>query len=233
MLRAAGFETDEAKNGREAVAAVVSGSFDAVLMDCEMPEMDGFSATREIRRKERSGDLPHSIRTPLPVIAVTAQAVEGDRQRCLGAGMTDYVTKPVDRALLLRRLERLVPAESPADAALPSTDASAVAIEELRDRCAGQDEVVARVLGLFQERSREQAEQLAAALENDDVEAIGQLAHALKGSAANVAASHVTTAAADLETAARNGQNDQLRALIGRVNTSLDSCQRRIDLLLS
>ena len=101
MLSALGCQVEVAPSGRHAVEAWRAGSFDLILMDCQMPEMDGFEATRTIRDAERDG-----ARTP--IVAVTANAMEGDRERCLAAGMDDYVTKPLTKAGLAGGLDRLV-----------------------------------------------------------------------------------------------------------------------------
>jgi len=99
MLERMGFEVVLAENGIEAVRAMAAGGYDAVLMDCQMPRMDGFEATREIRRREAPGSR-------VPIIAVTANAMPGDRERCLAAGMDDYVPKPVKRDALTQALRR-------------------------------------------------------------------------------------------------------------------------------
>jgi signal transduction histidine kinase/CheY-like chemotaxis protein len=105
MLEHLGYTTEVAGNGLEALAAVRRSAFDAILMDCRMPEMDGYQATGEIRRL--GGDVQH-----VPVIALTAGAIEGDMERCLAAGMNDYVAKPVSLKALDAALERWVPAPS-------------------------------------------------------------------------------------------------------------------------
>jgi CheY-like chemotaxis protein len=99
QLRSLGYRVTVVENGREVLAALEQGGVDAVLMDCQMPELDGWEATREIRRRERAGEH-------LPIIAVTAHALEGDRQRCLEAGMDDYVAKPYREKMLGAVLER-------------------------------------------------------------------------------------------------------------------------------
>lgn len=102
LLRLSGFTCDVVASGDEALSSVQKGQYDLVLMDCQMPEMDGFSATREIRRREQAGELFGR----LPIIALTANAVKGDRERCLDAGMDDYLSKPIEGHELVRVLEK-------------------------------------------------------------------------------------------------------------------------------
>ena len=102
LLKKRGAEITVAENGREAVEAWRPGAFDVVLMDMQMPEMDGMDAMREIRARESSGDLPRT-----PIIALTARAMAGDREECMAAGADDYVSKPIRVAELFRAIERL------------------------------------------------------------------------------------------------------------------------------
>ena len=103
ILEHLGYSTEVAANGLEALAALARTDFGAVLMDCQMPEMDGYEATAEIRRRE-------GISRHTPVIAMTASATAGDRERCLAAGMDDYVPKPVHPQDLVIALNRWLPA---------------------------------------------------------------------------------------------------------------------------
>ena len=98
VLRQAGFMIETAANGREAVEAFQKTPFDIILMDCQMPEMDGYQATAEIRRQEKEG-------RHVPIIALTAEALKGDLERCLAAGMDDYISKPIDTKLLVAKLD--------------------------------------------------------------------------------------------------------------------------------
>ena len=102
VIRDAGYTCDVVADGRQALEAVALGAYDLVLMDCQMPEMDGFEATASIRQMEAQGRLLNAKR--LPVIALTANAVRGDRERCLAAGMDEYVTKPIDPETLLNAI---------------------------------------------------------------------------------------------------------------------------------
>jgi CheY-like chemotaxis protein len=105
ILRSAGHECVLVATGAQAITALKRGGYDVVLMDCHMPELDGFDATRRIRQMEASGELPHASRGRVPIIALTANSIRGDREQCLAAGMDDYATKPVDRVELLRLID--------------------------------------------------------------------------------------------------------------------------------
>jgi CheY-like chemotaxis protein len=111
MLKKLGHTIDVARNGLEAVEALGRVAYDLVLMDCQMPELDGFDATRRIRA-EGSGCLAPNV----PIIAMTANAMAGDRERCLAAGMDDYLTKPISLQALGDAIDRWLPAS---DAAAP------------------------------------------------------------------------------------------------------------------
>ena len=108
MLENMGHRVDVASNGREAVAAIQSERYAAVLMDCQMPEMDGFEATMTIRRSEPDGNR-------IPIIAMTAGAMKGDEEKCIASGMDAYISKPVNPDTLLAVLSRWVASTAPVD----------------------------------------------------------------------------------------------------------------------
>ena len=140
MLERLGYAVDVVGNGAEALAAAASGRYQLILMDCQMPEMDGFAAARAIRAAE-AGSGRH-----LPIIAMTANALQGDRERCLAAGMDDYLSKPVDATQLAATLAaRLMFRPSPGPGMASSTPA--VPIHADHDRAAPID--LARVEEIF------------------------------------------------------------------------------------
>ena len=126
LLERLSCHVDVASNGHEALKMVQSIPFDLVFMDCQMPEMDGFEATRAIRAWENTSRVGESPVSQLPIIALTANAMQGDRERCLSAGMNDYITKPLSRADLARVLEASKPraADSATSAAAPVATSS-------------------------------------------------------------------------------------------------------------
>ena len=117
MLRSAGCRVTLAGNGLEAVEGVCEQTFDAVLMDCQMPKMDGFEATRKIRALEAQGRVAGPAGRRLPIIALTANAIKGDEQKCLAAGMDNYVSKPIDQARFFKALGQLLPVAQSAEQA--------------------------------------------------------------------------------------------------------------------
>jgi len=185
-LQRLGYAVDVVGDGARALAALATGSYDAVLMDCQMPLMDGFAATQELRSREAGGR-----RTP--VIALTAFAMASDRERCLQAGMDDYLSKPLrseDLAVVLRRWV-LGTGERALD---PDVLAG---LRELGSR------IVEEVLGLYLVDANER---LAALKSAADAGTTLAAAHALKGGSGDVGATRVQSLAAELETRARAGQ---------------------------
>jgi Amt family ammonium transporter len=256
IVRSAGFRTTLVANGFEALEAVKKRGYDLVLMDCEMPEMDGFVATSEIRRLEAAGQLGTSTSaSPLPIVALTAQAVQGDRQRCLAAGMTEYATKPVDRRKLLETMNACLAARPKSSGALVAPIPSPVAVlaceqtlpadvehsivhndvldmEQLVQRCMGKADFARRLLNVFSTSADESADQLALCASEKRCEDIARTAHALKGSASNIAAARLSEAAAQLEAAAKRGAADELDDLVTQVLDEVQACRHQIDRVL-
>ena len=248
IVTAAGFRTSLVANGFEALKAIRQTRFDAVLMDCEMPEMDGFAAAREIRRLEACDQLSSSPASPLPIIALTAQAVQGDRQRCLDAGMNEYVTKPINRQQLCATLDACVPNRSaprlesrdqPAScdvvigAVKPTDDEVAcIDIAEFTDRCMGKPRLVRDLLQMFAEAIDERMTTLSRHLAEGEIEPVTYAAHSIKGMSANVSAGRVQRVATSLESAAREGDRDVCTRLEAELLEEIETCRAEIARIL-
>src|SRR2546421_1218355 len=195
MLLKRGHQVDVAANGREAVEAVAKERYDLVLMDIQMPEMDGFEATQRIRALPQGGTLP--------IIALTAHALSGERERCLERGMTGYLAKPFKAHELFAVVEGRGPdgAEPAAPADLPvDVDAFRRSMEE-----AGAAEAVDGILATFVETLPARLDALAAAARGTAVEPIHRAAHALKSAAATIGARRLAALLDQIEAAARDG----------------------------
>ena len=171
-------------NGREALDALDDGPpFDAVLMDVQMPEMDGFEATAAIRARE-AGTGAHT-----PIIAMTAHALKGDRERCLAAGMDGYVTKPLRPQELYEALEGLPLASVAGAAAAGSTSEPAVFDRDAAlERMDGDVELLKELVGLFLDECPQRMAEIREALTRRDATKLRQAAHTLKGSVGNFGA---------------------------------------------
>lgn len=179
LLSRWGHRATLAEDGQQALDALAAQSYDLVLMDVQMPVMGGLEATRHYRRQEAAGQH-------LPIIAMTANALPGDREHCLAAGMDDYLCKPVRAADLQQLLQRYAPAGSPAfdyHASLRQQDPEVI------------DIVTASFLASFPQ----ELAQLQQALQQPDPVAVKRLAHTIKGNAALFGATPMVTAAAQLE----------------------------------
>lgn len=198
MLAKFGCAVEVAANGLEAVSMVAKVPFDVVFMDCMMPEMDGYEATDAIRRMEGP-----AARTP--IVAMTANAMQGDRERCLAAGMDDYLSKPVRPELLRQALERWSrPAPGPwAEDSVPVDVAVLQGFQQLQE--AGAPDVVTEFIDLFLGDLPARRDAIIRALAGNDAEKVRDAAHALKGSAAYIGARELARLCDQLEAGARGG----------------------------
>jgi two-component system sensor histidine kinase/response regulator len=196
MLEKLGYRADVVANGFEAVEALSRISYAAVLMDCRMPEMDGFEATVRIRQREQ----PHAHHTP--IIAVTANALEADRHRCLAAGMDDYMRKPLTIDALAATLSHWVGGDvaeaASGSVAEPATNQIVNAAELMR-RLNGNTALISKLVGLFRGDCPRMIAEIQSAVAARDAAALENAAHALKGSAGNFAAHRTVEAARRLE----------------------------------
>jgi CheY-like chemotaxis protein len=169
-------------------------------MDCQMPEMDGYAATAAIRARETSA-------ARLPIVAMTAHAMKGDRERCLAAGMDDYLAKPLRPEQLDAVLERWLHAPAGAPEAAPEPEpgpASMALVDEARARVFREDypEIVDQLIELFQDSTPPLLRELREGAEAGDAETVRRAAHKLKGSCQNIGASGMAAQVAELERAA-------------------------------
>jgi two-component system sensor histidine kinase/response regulator len=200
LLQKHGHSLTVANHGGHAIAAMEAERFDLVLMDMQMPEVDGFEATRLIRKKEASLGL-HT-----PIIAMTAHAMKGDRERCLAAGLDEYLSKPVQKDDLLRIISWVADAlgdEIPPDGGSTKSEAqelvSAVNHAAAIERLGGDEELFAELVGLFREQGPRTIQEIADALEAGDAVKIRRSAHALKGAAGYLGGTLTVQAAQRLE----------------------------------
>jgi CheY-like chemotaxis protein/HPt (histidine-containing phosphotransfer) domain-containing protein len=223
MLERCGCTIEIVNNGRRAVERVFEGPFDVVLMDCQMPELDGYEATMEIRRQEK---VRQGTRR-LPIVAITAHAMQGDREKCLQAGMDDYITKPLQMVELRRVLTQWVKAGPPVAAAtgtalaaappLPvphprpawspqtqtAADAPVFQRAEVLQRCLGDEQLMASLLQVFVRQAGEDLAEIHAGVAGGDEQKALKAAHRIKGSSANLSLERIRHAALALETHVR------------------------------
>lgn len=245
LLESFGVEARAVDNGREAVALLRSRGFDLVLMDCQMPDMDGFQATEAIRRYEAANDLPR-----LPVVALTANAVRGDREKCLVAGMDDYLAKPYSGEQLANVLARWLPAAEQKDISAVETLSAVppaptftplpapspinlVVLDKVRAISPASGQIlVRRLIDAYLSNTPPLLHRLTQALADEDPSASAQAAHALKSSSINVGAETLGALFHALEQHGRAGDIVACRALTADVDREFAQVKASLEKVL-
>ncbi len=225
QLQKLGYVAHPASNGFEVLQELQRQSYDIILMDCQMPELDGYEVTRRLRTWEKETNRP-----PTYIIAVTAHALDGDRERCVSAGMNDYITKPVHMVQLEAALNRALKRKAVpvAQAATVLDPVCLAGLKELREP--GQPDPLLELFDLFQTESVACLEKIERGVADQNSAATAQAAHTLKGSASNLGATQLAACCAQAEKLARasdwNAMPDLVRHLkeeLLRVKSALDA----------
>ncbi|MEF2268766.1 response regulator [Janthinobacterium sp. LS2A] len=231
ILNDAGIRVDIAGNGAIALAKIAENAYDGVLMDCQMPVMDGYQATRKLRQDPRYSNLP--------VIAMTANAMVGDKEKCLDAGMNDFIAKPIDVAQLFGTLARWIapatPQEMAAVVAQPEAELPVIAglkMAEAMRRVGGNAALMRKLLDRFVETQFDAMQRIVAAIENNQLETAIREAHTLKGLAGNIGAGGLADSAARVEHLLSLGSHDGLPQALAACTLALDELVPKIVLAM-
>ncbi|MEW6352595.1 MAG: 7TM-DISM domain-containing protein [Thermodesulfobacteriota bacterium] len=235
LLRKQGCIVEVASNGREAVEAYESGGFDIILMDLQMPEVDGFEATRMIRARETSGRIP--------IIAQTAHAFAEDRERCLQAGMDEHISKPIRAGELAAMLVRFAPEatrghragerarERTPQAEPPPVDLEVFDLEALKDRVGGDEETLSEVVRLFLSHTPTLVEDVRSAARAENWGLLRKLSHGLKGGAATFGATRLADLAARIEHMAERSLKEDLGPLVSQLDAEFRTLRQWVEKL--
>ena len=213
-----GFHADVVANGVEALEALDKISYDIVLMDCQMPEMDGYEATAEIRRRE--GASKHTT-----IIAMTANAMQGDREKCLAAGMDDYIGKPIRfdefQEVLLRWInskETKKVSEARGEAIEDAIDMSVLdSFRELQDE--GEPDLIAELVGLYINDTETRLAEMQTALKKKDTPALEKVTHSIKGSSGNLGIRRIAKICTALEKNLKKDRWDKVEAQVSELES--------------
>jgi two-component system sensor histidine kinase/response regulator len=239
QLRKLGYAVDVAANGVEVQAALERISYDIILMDCQMPEVDGYEATRAIRKQEQTSNGGCSWNSPVHIIAMTANAMEGDREKCLAAGMDDYLSKPVRSSELQAALDRWKPSvheENRSNAPSTIQDADSVVsppqeecpvdMQRLREVCDDAPELLREMIDLYLAQSNDLIRHLGAAIQAGAAKDVEHLAHKYLGASANCGMTAIISPLRELERMGKSGQLSGAEELYADASHQLNRIQR-------
>ncbi|MCC6699440.1 MAG: response regulator [Candidatus Hydrogenedentes bacterium] len=225
ILKSFGCTVDIARDGREAVEKFRNGAYDVVFMDCQMPVLDGYAATKEIRAHEGHGDH-------VPIIAMTAHALKGDRERCLAAGMDDYISKPVSPDVVMSAVMRWFHAKSgnhaeekaEPEVATPSASGQGPASNEnglpvfnresAVELAGGHARILTRITQVFLDDMPGLLDKLVDAIHQENAEVAHRIAHSLKSASASLGGARVSHLAKEIEFATKDGDFDRARQML-------------------
>ena len=210
QLRHLGYSAEVVGSGREAIEAVRAHTYDLILLDCQMPDIDGYEVAKRIRRLEDG-------RRRTPIIAMTAHVLEDERDRCVKAGMDDYLTKPVSTARLGDTIGRYLPPPVPIDGTLDDAK-----IAGLREVGRANPKFLSDITHLFREDALVRLHDLRDAVGSRNADALARAAHALKSSSGNVGATRIYAICTAIEENARNGSVDGAEDLVYQLAAELD-----------
>ena len=246
-LKKFGYSADVVENGKEAVEAFKKIPYDIVLMDCQMPVMDGYEATNEIRKWEKTlkdgsahcsdSDLESTTGSKrVPIIAMTAHALKGDREKCLNAGMDDYITKPIHPKKMCDVIEKWLNETEGAHEAeiihesLPKDDIFDK--NSFLERLLGDEDLAKEIIKGFIEDSLRQIDIIKEALDNGNANVIHYSAHSLKGAAANISATALKDLAYQIEIAGETGDLIKAASLIPKLDEQFEVLKKSLTLKL-
>jgi PAS domain S-box-containing protein len=214
VLEKFGYRVEVVGNGREAVSAFLRGGYDLVLMDCQMPELDGYAAASEIRRRQNGGPR-------IPIVAMTASAMQGERERCLEAGMDDYVTKPIDRRRLQEVLDHwLGVAETDSTPDAPVAITTGFDLTHLQSIVGHEPETLRSYIELFHQATAPLVADVGGAIERRDAAAVARVAHTLRGSCGSIGAAGMAEVSGRLEDRSRSGEWEAIEELYRHLELS-------------
>jgi PAS domain S-box-containing protein len=230
ILERLGYQADSVFNGKEALEALDQKSYQLVLMDCQMPEMDGYEATRRIRTSERENNT-EKIAPHLPIIAMTAHAMKGDKEKCFAAGMDDYMTKPVNPRLLTKTLEKWLPFEE-SDLLFPEKEIELDNPDDERsdifnrqcllERLMGDESLMEKVIETYLEDITKLITVLKEKLNQKEAAEVRRQAHTIKGASGNVCAGSMQKMAMEIEEAAKAGNLDNIPNMIHQMEREVE-----------
>ena len=228
ILEGYGITADVASNGHDAFYMSGSRGYDIIFMDVNMPVTDGIEATQMILAREKETGVKH-----VPIIALTAMAVKGDRERLLAAGMDDYISKPIDTKKLVKVLGDWLPLRREGDhagadraePAAPALPPDRIDMEKTAAELGIPPAVLRKIIVEFLSGSDEYIDGLSSAVESEDMKALTQSAHRLKGAAANLRLKQVAALAGRIEESAKNGGGEEYAYLIAQIKSQLEALQ--------